>query len=1117
VKQSLRRCRCGLKAGCGLGACVSRLDQRTSTLLLLYIYIAMGRFSPVSSLASKNAVASCTLLLGLLAGAGSNAFGQQYPFLPVAGSPKSVKTLFQDSHGRLWLGGEQPVYFDGTRFFSLREYGLPLGEAYDFSEDPSGAIWIGAETGVYRFANGKVEEAGQGVAVSVIAAAPDLAVAAMGPLGKGSPTDASLVRIQRMGNAWKAETIMNLDSAGPLTLDPSGKLLYPESGKGWSEVRLQDVARWRPGTQLPVIRHSSAGPGSGPAKVMRDHSGCVWFGGDGRNVYDCGKGSQDAPFRGANVRSNIHEGSDGSMVLWGDSLLAVGRPGSFRVATRANGLPGLVDAIPGRDGTVWLATTQGLYRFTSPFRIEYWTIRDGLTDAPWSITRNAGRVYAGLDKGRIVVLTGDRSRWDTVARFEEGGLVSGLSGAEDGTLLASVRGGGAIQLGKSGKVLARTEKGRPEGGMRLARTPDGEIWLGDMTLGRLIRKGSILKFEDHPLRTQPSRNVLAIKYEPHTRKLWSCYNGGLVVRDEHGVWREFTAQDGLPANGCWSLASLPNGDVWYASFTLPAIARIRPTTNGRVAVRQYGRDDGIPEPRNDSLDADQRGWLWRGGELGSYVADAGEAEAGRWLKLDQSDGFPANGMNSGSVFVDSDGSLWWGADNDLAHYLPPPDLVTPQFSPQVFVSALSWDDQPPRLAEAVTALPHGAKATAHIGSLQFDRRNALRLRYRVLPEQSAWRESSSLDLPLGSLSSGAHTLEVQGRLFTGPWSPTLSRSLTVLLPVWRSWPFLLLYAFAGSILGSGAYLLHRRRMAEEAELLPDLAAWRLGALLPEVHELAGALLDSRFEVGELLARGGFANVMKGYDHDQKQRCAVKVFRSEVKDNAWIQRGFEQEVAALQKVRHPHVVSIYAHGSAPSGTPYLVMEFIEGKNLREVLECGALPPSRTARLLRQLASALDAIHAQDIFHRDVKPENVIVRNEGSSEEEGVLIDFSIAIVKDANETLHGLSRAAGSFDYMAPEQAVGYAESSSDVYSLAKLVIEMLTGRQLKDLLPDAALDLPDRVRELLRSLRVQLSEDTITMLASALEFDPAKRPHVAGDFARPLVRDLESDAQIRKG
>src|SRR5580658_705525 len=172
--------------------------------------------------------ASCILVWWLLAGAGSRAFGQQYPFLPVAGSPKSVvHNLFQDSSGRLWLGGAEPACFDGARFFLLRDYGFPPGEAYDFSEDASGAIWIGSETGVYRFAHGRVEEVGKGFDVSVIPVGPDLAIAAIGPLGRGIPDNVARVRFQRTGATWKAETVMSLDSPGPLTLDPSGMLLYP--------------------------------------------------------------------------------------------------------------------------------------------------------------------------------------------------------------------------------------------------------------------------------------------------------------------------------------------------------------------------------------------------------------------------------------------------------------------------------------------------------------------------------------------------------------------------------------------------------------------------------------------------------------------------------------------------------------------------------------------------------------------------------------------------------------------------------------------------------------------------------------------------------------------------
>ncbi len=1046
----------------------------------------------------------------LLAAMASQAFSQQYPFILIPGSPKGMTSLFQDSRGRLWLAGPEPACFDGTRFFLLREYGLPQGYVHDYSEDSSGVIWIGGETGVYRFVNGHAEEVASEVATSVIAASPDLAVATAGPPGRGIPLKASLLRIQRAGGRWKSEVLMGLNSPGPITLDRAGMLLYAEPTKGWNEVRLEDVARVTPGAKISIVRHPrSRFADNGNMKVMRDRFGCVWMGFDGGSFCECGKGFQPVPFAGLSTLGNLHEGADGNVIVFSPNSLAVGRPGAFRVATRANGLPGIRDALQGRDGTIWLIGGEGLYRFPSPFRSEYWTVRDGVSNPPWSIARSGKRIYAGLE-GNIVVLRNDRSRWDTFTPLERNTTAWALLGTEGGSLLASLDGdAGAVQFGTDGNVLARTAKNRPHGSnMRLARGANGEIWWGGSRLERLTRSGSVLKSDEHPLQSSTG-NILSVRYEELTHRLWACSSEGLIEKDERGEWKEFSTRDGLSVNGCWSLAPLPTGDVWYAYYHFDALALIRPSTAGGITVRNYRPTEGNPYA-SDTIDADQRGWLWRSSDSGIYVASATDAENGRWLQLDQADGFPANDMNSGSVFVDNDGSLWWGADNDLAHYVPPRDLVAPKFAPEVFVSAFSIDGAPPRMAETTADFPHGSKVAASIGSLQFDRRNNLRLRYRILPEQTSWLESNSLNIPLGALPAGVHTLEVQARVFTGPWSRSRRRVYTVLRPVWLSVPLLLLYGVTVSFLGGGGYVWHRRRKAENAELLPDLEVWRLEALMPEVYDLAGVRLDGRFEVGELLARGGFANVMAGYDHEQRQPCAVKVFRNEVKDTAWIQRRFDQEVAALRQVRHPNVVAIYAHGNAPNGAPYLIMEFVEGVSLREVLRGGPLRPSRAARFLRQLASALDAIHALEIWHRDVKPENVMVRREGSPDEEAVLIDFSIAIVKNASETLYGLSRAAGSFEYMAPEQVIGYAEPSSDIYSLAKVGIEMLTGARLSDLLPNASLDLPERASELMRRLNAGLSEESVGALSSALEYDPAKRPRAAGTFVLPLVRDLES-------
>src|ERR1039458_6735605 len=241
---------------------------------------------PILMMSRFSRGAACILVWWLLAGSGSRAFGQQYPFLPVAGAPKGVTSLFQDSRGRLWMGGAELACFDGGRIFFLRDYGFPAVAAYDIAEDRSGAIWIGAETGVYRFANGRVEEIAKGVAVSVIAATPDAAVAAIGPLGRGLPDNASLVRIERIGSKWSANTVISLDSPGPLTLDHGGQLIYPWPAHGWYELRLADVVNWRPGAKLAATGHAIwKYPSTGPMRILRDRSGFVWIGSAGRNTF----------------------------------------------------------------------------------------------------------------------------------------------------------------------------------------------------------------------------------------------------------------------------------------------------------------------------------------------------------------------------------------------------------------------------------------------------------------------------------------------------------------------------------------------------------------------------------------------------------------------------------------------------------------------------------------------------------------------------------------------------------------------------------------------------------------------------------------------------------------
>ena len=289
----------------------------------------------------------------------------------------------------------------------------------------------------------------------------------------------------------------------------------------------------------------------------------------------------------------------------------------------------------------------------------------------------------------------------------------------------------------------------------------------------------------------------------------------------------------------------------------------------------------------------QSGWIWRGSPIGIYVADPEQARQGQWLYLNRLDGIAGTDANRRSFFSDRDGSVWFGLDNSINHFYPPNDFLHPKnaLSTRLHLGLRPRNGGEMQMADMVSQIENGATLTAHIGSLQYDRRNALRLRYRVLPDQTSWRETEGLDLPLGVLPSGSHTLQVQGRIFTGPWSKTVSHSVRVLTPILvYSGHFLLTTSLGVVDLVASDRKLRRKRQSDEQTLLPDLGEWRLSALPPDGHELTGMTLDGRFEVGELLARGGFASVMAGFDRDKQRRCAIKSFRGELKEKASILRG-----------------------------------------------------------------------------------------------------------------------------------------------------------------------------------------------------------------------------------
>ncbi len=203
----------------------------------------------------------------------------------------------------------------------------------------------------------------------------------------------------------------------------------------------------------------------------------------------------------------------------------------------------------------------------------------------------------------------------------------------------------------------------------------------------------------------------------------------------------------------------------------------------------------------------------------------------------------------------------------------------------------------------------------------------------------------------------------------------------------------------------------------------------------------GKMLDNRYEILELIGRGGMANVYKAKCHRLDRLVAVKILHSDLAQNADFRRRFMDESRAVAQLSHPNIVSVY-DVSCSDDIDYIVMELIDGVTLKQYMERrGQMDWREALHFITQIMRGLSHAHSRGVIHRDIKPQNIMILRDGSVR----VADFGIACLADQGQTL--TQETLGSVHYISPEQARGdRVDARSDIYSAGVVLYEMLTGK-----------------------------------------------------------------------